>query len=225
MKNPFKTLSKFETALWLSSVAVIVISSFFSGIEGIVSGVASLIGVTALIFVAKGMIIGQILCVLFSVLYGIISLFFGYYGETFTYIGMCLPMAIFSLVSWIKNPYKESDIVEIARLSSKKIFVTVITTVVVTFLFFFVLDWLNTENLPVSTVSIATSWLAAFLTFLRSPYYALAYASNDVVLIALWTTEAISDLSCLPMVFCFIMFLANDLYGFYNWKKMQKEQV
>lgn len=222
--NPFKKLNRFEQGLWLTSLVVIFISSLFSGAEGVVSGIASLIGVTALIFVAKGMITGQVLCIIFALMYGIISLFFRYYGEAITYIGMSLPMAAFSLVSWLKNPYEDSDVVKVAHLTPKKLFAVSITTVAVTALFYFVLGWLNTSNLPVSTLSIATSWAAAILTFLRSPYYALAYAANDLVLIALWGNEALTDISCLPMVFCFIMFLANDLYGFYNWKRMQKAQ-
>lgn len=44
----------------------------------------------------------------FSIMYGIISYSFCYYGEMITYIGMTLPMAAVSLVSWLKNPYKSS---------------------------------------------------------------------------------------------------------------------
>lgn len=223
--NPFKRLTKFEWSLWITSMVVILISSFFSGIESIVSGFASLIGVTALIFVAKGMITGQVLCIIFALLYGIISLFFRYYGETFTYVGMTLPMAVVSLISWIKNPYKDSDVVKVAHLTLKKILLVCVTCVGVTFAFYFILKWLGTANLFFSTLSIATSWAAAMLTFLRSPYYAVAYALNDIVLIVLWVTAAATDLSCLPMVFCFVMFLANDIYGFYSWKKMQRMQA
>ena len=97
-------------------------------------------------------------------------------------------------------------------------------TVVVTFIFYFILKAFNTENLLVSTLSVATSFLAVYLTALRCPLYACAYALNDVVLIVLWVLASISNISYLPMVFCFIMFLANDLYGFINWKKMQKRQ-
>lgn len=220
----FKKLTKFELGLWLSSVLVILISSLFSGTEGLVSGIISLIGVTALIFVAKGMIIGQVLCIVFAAMYGIISIFFRYYGETATYMGMSLPMAVAALISWIKNPYKDTDEVKIDKLTFKKIVLVLLTAAVATFTFFFILKALNTANLTFSTISITTSWIACFLTFLRSPYYALAYAANDIVLIVLWVSAAITDISCLPMVFCFIMFFANDLYGFYNWKRMQKRQ-
>lgn len=221
----FKKLTKFERALWLSSVLVIFISSLFSGTEGIVSGICSLIGVTALIFVAKGMIIGQVLCIIFAAMYGIISIFFRYYGETATYIGMSLPMAVAALVSWIKHPYKDTDEVKIDKLNLKKILLTALTATLATVAFYFILKLLNTANLIVSTISITTSWTACCFTYLRSPYYALAYATNDIILIILWVSAAMTDISCLPMVFCFIMFFANDLYGFYNWRRMQKRQT
>lgn len=66
---------------------------------------ASLIGVTSLIFNAKGNPFGQFLMVIFSLLYGIISFTFSYYGEMLTYLGMTMPMAIFALISWLKNPH------------------------------------------------------------------------------------------------------------------------
>ena len=66
--------------------------------------------------------------------------------------------------------------------------------------------------------------LDAALTYLRSPYYALGYAANDVVLIVLWVLASVVDISYLSMVVCFIMFLVNDLYGFINWRRMQRKQ-
>lgn len=69
--------------------------------------IASLIGVPSLIFCAKGNPVGQILMIVFSILYGIISYGFAYYGEMITYLGMTLPMAVFSLVSWLRNPYED----------------------------------------------------------------------------------------------------------------------
>ena len=100
-----------------------------------------------------------------------------------------------------------------------------VLSVFVTVAFGYVLFLLNTPNLFWSTVSVTTSFLAASLTFLRSPYYALAYAANDVILIVLWVLASVADPGYLPMVTCFGIFLLNDSYGFYNWKKMQKRQA
>ena len=93
------------------------------------------------------------------------------------------------------------------------------------FAFYFVLGYFDTANMLPSTVSIATSFLAVYLTFRRSPYFALAYAANDVVLIILWTLAALEDNSYISVIICFAMFLVNDLYGYISWKRMEKRQM
>ncbi len=221
-KKLFSSLSKFELILWLSSVAVVIFSFAVSG--GVLHTIASLIGVTALIFVAKGMVAGQILTIIFSVFYGIVSFHLRYYGEMITYLCMTSPMALCATVSWIKNPYKDSNEVKIRRLQKSHFVLLFISAAAVTALFYFILRTLGNANLIISTISVTTSFIASVLTFLRSPFYALGYAANDVVLIILWTIAAIQDISSLPMVLCFIMFLLNDLYGFFNWKRMQQKQ-
>ena len=222
--NPFRDLTKFESGLWLMSVAVAIISFFLSGCSGVLETIASLIGVTALIFVAKGYVLGQVLTVIFSVFYGIISVIFGYYGEMITYLFMTAPMAVMAVVSWVKHPYENSKEVEVSHLTKKNVIIMVTLSLVVTALFFFILKALGTANLFFSTISVTTSFVAVFLTYLRSPYYALGYAANDIVLIILWSLAAIEDLSYIPMILCFVMFLFNDIYGFFNWRKMRKRQ-
>lgn len=224
----FKTLTKFEKGLWLTSLTVTllsyVLSYFFSGSGDMLNLIASLIGVTALIFVAKGLVLGQLLTVVFSVFYGIISVLFSYYGEMITYLFMTTPMAIVAAVEWIKKPYKDTQEVKVHKVTKKQLAVMWLLALLVTVLFYFILKALSTANLFFSTVSITTSFVASYLTFLRSPYYAIGYSANDVVLIMLWILASVEDISYLPMVACFIMFLFNDLYGFYNWRRMQKRQ-
>ena len=72
-----------------------------------------------------------------------------------------------------------------------------------------------------STISVTTSFAAAALTMLRSSYYALAYAMNDIVLIILWIIASMENRMYVPMVINFMVFLINDLYGFVNWKKRE----
>lgn len=80
------------------------------------------------------------------------------------------------------------------------------------------------ENLIPSTISVTTSFVAVYLTFRRSPYFALSYASNDIVLIILWILASIYDVKYISVVVCFAAFLVNDIYGFVNWRKMKKRQ-
>ena len=223
-ENPFSILTFFEKCLWGSSLIVVVVSCLFSGEDGLLSGIASAIGVTALIFLARGRVLGQVLVVVFSVFYGIISFYFKYYGEMITYLGMTAPIALFSIFAWLKNPYKNSGEVKVASLSKMQILVCIFGAIISTAAFYFILGALGNANLVWSTISITTSFGAAYLSLCRSPYYAVGYAINDIVLIILWIMAAITDISCLPMVFCFVMFLLNDVYGFISWRRMKKRQ-
>ena len=184
-----------------------------------------MVGVTALIFVAKGYVLGQALIVVFSVFYGIVSFYFQYYGEMFTYLCMSAPSAVFAMIAWLKNPYAQTAEVKVSRLSSSRLWAVIGLTVAATAASAPLLWLLGTNNLVFSVLSVTTSFFASALTFLRSPYYALAYAANDVVLIVLWILAAIADPAYLPMILCFVMFLVNDLYGFINWKRMERRQA
>lgn len=217
--------TKGEIALWCISATWILGSFLLFDRENILTLIASLIGVTSLIFNAKGNPFGQFLMVVFSVLYGMISWSFAYYGEMITYLGMTAPMAVFALISWLRNPYNGNrSEVKVNRLGRKEVVFMFVLTVAVTILFYFILVFFGTANIVPSTLSVTTSFLAVYLTFRRSAFFAVAYAANDIVLIVLWTLATCLDVSYLSVVICFVMFLANDIYGFINWSKMQKRQ-
>lgn len=186
--------------------------------------IASLIGVTALIFVAKGDVWGQLLTVSFSLLYAVISLKFSYYGEMITYLGMTAPIAALSVIAWLRNPYADTTEVKVHRLNKRQRIWLVTLTILATFIFYFILYAFGTANLLISTLSIATSFSASYLMLFRCPNYALAYAANDIVLIVLWILASMDNLSYLPMIACFVMFFVNDIYGFINWIRIKNRQ-
>lgn len=224
-KSLINYFSKGEIILWISSMIIIIFSYIVFDRENCITLAASLIGVTSLIFCAKGNPFGQLLMIVFSLLYGIISFSFSYYGEMLTYLGMTMPMAVFSLISWLKNPYKgNKSEVAVNKLKSKDYIVMIVLSVAVTVVFYFFLDYFNTANIIPSTISVTTSFLAVYLSFRRSPFYAIAYAANDVILIVLWVAASIKDFSYISVVVCFAAFLINDIYGFISWRRMEKRQ-
>ena len=225
MKKIIYYFTKAELILWCSSVVMILLSFLISQDSGYLGFIASLIGVTALILCAKGNPVCQVLMIIFCLMYTYISYTFSYYGEMITYACMTLPMAVFSLVSWLRNPFKGNKAeVRVNKLRNKEHIFMAVLTIAVTVAFYFILRAFNTANLIPSTISVATSFGAAYLTFRRNPYYALWYAANDIVLIVLWTLAAMKDISYISVIICFVTFLANDIYGFINWKKMEKRQ-
>lgn len=225
LKKLIKYFSAFEWSLWISSLLIITIFFCIFDKNSYLTLISSYIGVTSLIFAAKGNPAGPLLMIVFSILYGIISYSFSYYGEMITYLGMTMPMSVIALVAWLKNPYGKSRAeVKVNRISREETLLAIFITAIVTVVFYYILLAFDTANIIPSTVSVTTSFLAVYLTWRRSPYYALAYAANDVILIVLWVLATLEDISYLSVTVCFAVFLTNDLYGFVNWKTMQKRQ-
>ncbi len=224
-KSIFKYFTKVELAIWICSIAIILITSLLFGDSSFLAIIASLIGVTTLMLLAKGFPLGHLFGIIFALLYGYISYQSRYYGEMITYLGMQMPMAAISLVGWSRNTADRGEAeVKVERLTKRKALSVVVLTLAVTIFFYFVLRYFDTPNLIVSTISVTTSFAAAYLTYLRSPYYALAYASNDIILIILWGLTIPYSRNAIAMTCCFGAFLVNDIYGFINWHKLEAQQ-
>ena len=217
--------TKAEWLLWGSSVTLILAAFLLFDRENYMTLLASLIGVTSLIFNAKGNPIGQVLMIVFSLLYGVISYRFAYYGEMATYLGMTGPMALLALISWLRNPYQGNKAeVAVNRIGRLEWVFLLILSAVVTVIFYFILEHFGTANMLPSTLSVTTSFIAVYLTFRRSPFFALAYAANDIVLVILWCLAAAYDSSYVSVVMCFALFLVNDVYGYISWRRMEQRQ-
>ena len=220
-----KLFSKYDIILWTASVFLIAGSFIIFPGSGMLTLIASILGVSAIIINAKGHPLGQFMMIIFSVLYGIISWSFSYYGEMATYLGMTGPMALFSFISWLRNPYKKGKAeVRVNTLKLPEVILMSMLTAAVTYIFYHILAFFGTANLSLSTLSVSTSFIAVYLTFRRSAFFSLAYAANDVILILLWSLASLTDTGYISVVICFALFLACDIYGFISWKKMKLRQ-
>lgn len=224
MKKFLGLFNIFDIILWSASVIAVVLAFSLSPSRDWLTLTSSLTGVTALLFIVKGHVAGQILTVLFAVFYGVVSYFFKYYGEMITYLGMSAPAAVAATVSWLKHPYRSSSQVEVGALTKSKVTALAIIAAAGTTAFYFILKACGTANLAVSTVSVTTSIIAASFVFFRVPLYGLAYACNDIVLIIMWILATVANTAYTPMVICFSLFFVYDIYGFVNWTFMRKTQ-
>lgn len=221
--SSIKNLTLFEKCLWIFSLIGVSACYALTPDKSLLSYGASMVGVTALIFVAKGDVVGQALCVVFALLYALVSWQMKYYGEIITYLFMSAPIALMSVITWLRNPYSEHE-VRVRTLNARQWTALTCLSAVVTVIFYFILEYFDTPNLIFSTLSVFTSFMASGLTMLRSEYYGMWYGMNDIVLIVLWVLASIKDTSYAPMVACFCIFLLNDAYGFINWQRIKKRQ-
>lgn len=223
LRNPFKGFTKFEWVLWIGSMVAIAVAHFVAGSSDWASLAVSLVGVTSLIFAARGDPLAPLLFIVFAIIYAIKSYFVSYYGEMIIYLFMQLPVSVVSLITWLKNLNKGEHQVKVGRLTWKKLVIMLALDVAVAVPFYFLLKYFNTANLIPSTISVATSFAALFLMTLRIPQYALAFVLNDVVMVVLWSLALATDVGCISLVVCFSIFLINDTYTFISWLRRGKQ--
>lgn len=225
LRNPFKGFTKFEWCLWIGSLIAITAAHFAVGSRDWASFAVSLVGVTSLIFAARGDPFAPVLFIVFAIVYAVKSFFVGYYGEMIIYLFMQLPVSVLSLVTWLKNQNRDVHQVKVGRLSWKNVIIMLALDIAVTVPFYFIIKYLNTANLIPSTISVATSFAALFLMTLRIPQYALAFILNDIVMIVLWSMALTKDISYISLVVCFSIYLINDTYTFICWLKRQHAAI
>lgn len=225
IKRLLKSITLFEYCLWGCSVLAVTLSFALCGNKSYVNLAGAVIGVTSLIFIAKGNVLGNVLSLAFAVAYGVISYYTAYYGEMITYLTMNAPFSLIAIFTWLKNPYggKKTQ-VKINSLRAREYILALLLSAAVATAFYFILRALNTANLIWSTVSVFTSFYAVYMSVRRSPFYAVAYCFNDIVLIVLWSLVSVGDSQYVCMVLCFATFLFNDIYGFVNWCRMRRAQ-
>ncbi len=226
MKKLFKDWNWFEITLLLLSLIGLSLCFAFTKDRLWLSYIASMIGVISVLAVAKGLVSAPIICIIYSVIYSIISIMQHYYGEAIIYLGLMIPIDVASIVSWFKNRNNEnSSTIKINKIHGLEYLYLLIGSIITTVAFYFLLKALNTSELIISTISLKTSVVASYLMLRRCSYYALGFMANDIVLIVLWSMLVVnSGLQFLPSAISFCIFFINDLYGFIHWKIEEKKQ-
>lgn len=159
--------TKGERALWFGSVFVIIAAFYFFDRSNYFTLFASLLGSHIPHFLTQREIRSvNFLCSFQPALRNHFIFTFSYYGEMLTYVGMTMPMAVFALISWLKNRLTgtrmEVSVNHLARTEWRFMY---LAAILVTALFYFILGYFQTANLVPSTLSVTTSFIAVYLTY------------------------------------------------------------
>lgn len=225
MKNKFlKDWTKFEKMLLFGSIILVSIVGVLFKSE-ILTTTCSIVGIITALLLAKGKNLGQIFGLLIVALYSIVSFKSGYYGEMIIYLGIMLPMYIIGIVSWIRHQNKETNTVEVNKIKPKEWTMVFFVSIICFVGIYYLLKVFNTNQLFISSLSVIDSLFAVYLGARRSKYSFYFYVVNDLILILLWGIPVVTGtILLIPMVFNPLINLINDLYGIYNWRKLEKQQ-
>ena len=226
VKDFLKKFTIFNYIYLIIAYAIIIVGFAIGDEKSIFSLITSLMGVTAFMLSAKGLVVAPIVCSVYYVMYSILSINQKFYGEAIVNGLIALPIMIFTIISWFRNKHKQDTTNVQVNNISKKEYLALIPAIMVVFAgFYFLLRALNTEQLIISTFSTVCSTVATYLLMRRSPYYSLGYIIADVLVVSLWTINISTyGLTYLPTLLSVCCFFVNDVYGFISWQKRKKEQ-
>ena len=224
MLNFFKKFTLFEKLLLVISIIVLLATGIIFN-SSIVTIICTVLFVLAIMLIAKGNYLGQIIGIVVTILYSYISYKNRYYGEIIINIGIVLPLYILGIISWIKHENKETKTVKINQIGFKEWLIALVLSIGVYFGIYYLLKSQNTNLLIVSTLSVVASLFGMYLNVRRSSYSFLLFIINDIILIFLWGIPSFKgDYTLVPLFINPIINLFNDSYGLYNWKKNEKLQ-
>ena len=220
----FKEWTKFEKTLSLGSIFVIILVGIIFKSDLLTTS-CSVVGVITAFLHAKGKNLGQVFGLIITFLYSIVSYKNKYYGEVLIYVVMMLPMYVLGIITWAKHKNTKTNSVEVNTIKKKEWITILFLSIFIYIGIYYLLKQFNTNELLISTTSVLMSLLAMYFQVRRSKHSFSFYLINDIILMMLWGIPVIKgNLLLFPMFINPIINFISDIYGLYNWKRMEKIQ-
>ena len=187
----FNEWTKLEKILLFGSIVLVsLVGIIFK--SDLLTTICSIVGIVTALLLAKGKNLGQIFGLLIVALYSIVSFKNGYYGEVIIYLCIMLPMYIIGIISWFRHQNKDTNSVEVNRITIKEWIIVLFASIVCFIGIYFLLKAFNTNQLFISSLSVIDSLFAVYLGVRRSKYSFYFYVVNDLILILLWGIPVIT---------------------------------
>lgn len=221
-KRYFKDWNLFEK-LWLFIFTAINIYLFFAWHDTLIGLTASLTGMLCVVLTAKGKISSFYWGLINIFAYSYVAYQSAYYGDVMLNLLYFLPMTFVGIYYWRKNISKENETVIARSLSWKSKLLWFFISVVVIIDYGFLLKWMNGTLPFVDSLTTVFSIVATILLNKRYTDQWFYWIMVDVWSIIMWVFIFIRDGNQVSMLVMWSAFLANALYGYYNWKKLEKQ--
>ncbi len=220
----WKGYSVLDLVLLLLGVCSVVVVSFFIGFKWYVL-IQSLLFIFMVFTQAKGKIITLFIGIVTFLFYIIISYSQKLYGEAMVYAIFLLPLYIYGVIHWLKHKDLNNVVRVRGNLTGKEWTLMIEVLVIISIGSFFLLKALETSQLIVSTLSFVSMLPAVYLLARRCKWNQIAFLINDIFLVILWIRLAVSgNTTFIPMVICFLFQTIYDIYGLFEWFKLENKQ-
>ena len=211
----------FEKILLFGSILFISLTGLVFHAD-LLATLCSILGVITVLLLAKGNNYVNVLGVLISILYSIVSYRNKYYGEILIYIFLMMPMYTIGIFTWLRHKNKDTDSVEINTISKREWILTLLVSCIIFVGIYNLLKAFNTNALYLSSISVLFNLYAIYLQVRRSRFSFCFYLVTDILLLALWIIPVINgNYVFIPLILNPIINFISDSYGLYNWRRTE----
>ena len=150
-----------------------------------------------------------------------------YYGEVIIYLVLMIPLYVYGTIHWLGHRDKVGNTVIVRKSLPKSEWVVICVCLVgLGFGTYFLLGFFNTAQMIASTISVVLTVLAVYLLARRIKCNQIVFLVNDFELGFLWLLAiSAGDLSLIPFVVMCAFFVVYDIYGFFQWTRLEKKQI
>lgn len=185
--------------------------------------------------VAKRKVIGIYVGLLECIIYGIICLINGFYGEVINAFMLYTPLYIYEIVSWTLTLKKqkiynhsENDELLINKLNKKQFLLYTLSSLLIFVLSYILLKYIIKQEhaLLFSALSMAISIIGEIMIakcFMES--YILLYL-GELIGLFIWVQSMIETsftMEGITMIVYYLATFSNNLYGYYLWKDIYRK--
>jgi len=213
-----KKLSK----IWMvTSLLLIVILSVItkSHILQIIAAVSGVIYVFNTVFENR---YGQLFGVINSFLYGIIMYSNGVYGTSLYNLIYCIPMQIYTFFVWGKDKNGKNKL-EVSRYKDVQRLAIWLVILVVVAAYAMVASKLNVQFALIDGLSIILGIAGLYMTSHKKVEQWHMFIVSNIAMLALWGIKCFRDITNIPMLVMWLVYLVNNIYGLCEWnKKIEK---
>lgn len=228
IKKFYTSLDTFEK-LWIiiSTLILFAVEMYFD--DSLIGIIATLTGLLNVVLVAKGSLINYAFGIVNTVLYTIISYKAGYGGDFVTFLFYYIPLQFLGIYAWKNHTQEDTNLQDVKKMNTSQLMASVAILIIGTYITMLLLPIItDIFKMPINElpfVDAFTTFAGIFAGILmlkryQEQWYIWVFVNIGSVI--MWVTMLGKDPTAVAMIVMWGAYLANALYGAYNWNKMKR---
>jgi len=214
-------MKKYLHEIWMGvAVTLILILSIIAKTE-ILKIIASVCGVIYMLGVAKEKRTSQVFGFINTAIYAYLMFSDKVYGSAIYNAFYCLPMLVYTYFTWGKS--KEKSKLKVTSYSITDRCHLIMGAIILVTVYYVIATRFGVNYALVDALTITCGVFGMYAISKKKIEQWYAFIIVNIANISMWIIESIKNPSNATMVLMFVIYMINNIYGFFVWKKQIKK--